>query len=431
MLLSSGFGLILSLLVVGCSEEKVKLSGRREPLLVSEMHAIETENLDSTPVIVGQQLLMNSSYPQPHFNVTHCHDPLKFSLTPSIMWSSNLDYESHMFFKAIAAPVVAEGRVFCMDAGGLVYALDGTTGKRLWSMSTTIKGKDGQIGGAIAHDQGKLIVTSSFAECFCLDAKSGKILWRLKLPAPSKGDGISIYQGKAFILCQNGSLQVVNISSGEILWAHSGVFVESTLIGSASVAIADDTVFVAYPFGEIFALRSDTGYVKWDANFQKYFTMSAAKAFSHPRACPVVYDGIVYFIAANGQTVAYETKTGYPIWNNNYGGIQTPILSGNSMFLLNANGELLCLNNKTGKLRWSRKLSLDNSGKISEWYGQILVKDHILVISQEGDLFFVSIHDGKVKKIKRIVEGKVVANPVIANAILYLLLENGGVAAYR
>jgi outer membrane protein assembly factor BamB len=298
-------------------------------------------------------------------------------------------------------------------------------------MSTTIIEKDGQIGGAIAYDQGKLIVTSSFSECFCLDAKNGKIIWRIKLPAPAKGDGITVYQGKAFILCQNCSLQVIDISSGKISWAHSGILVGSTFLGSASVAIADDTVFVAYPFGEIFALAANSGNVLWDATFPKHFAIGSAKIFTHPRACPVVCDGIVYFVAANGKTVAYEIKTGYPLWSSNYGGIQTPILSGDSMFLLNATGELLCLNNKTGKLRWSRKLILDNSGKISDWYGQILIRDHILVVSREGNVFIVSVYDGKIKKTAKIAAGEIAANPVIADAIMYLLLDSGAIAAYR
>lgn len=430
MLFGFCFAFSFFLLMAGCSEDKIKLNGKREHLLVSEASVANADDLDSIPVAVSSLLLANSNYPQPHFNASHCYDPLKFSMKLGRLWSSDLDYGSCVSIKATAAPVVAGGMVFCLDAGGLLYALDKTTGKRIWTMSTTIREKDGQIGGAIAHDQGKLIVTSSFAECFCLDAGTGKILWRLKLPAPSKGDGITVHRGKAFILCQNCSLQAVDINSGKISWAHSGVLVDSTFIGSASVAISDDIVFVAYPFGEIFALAVDSGNVIWNTTFPKYFAANAARAFMHPRACPVVCDGIVYF-ASNGQTVAHETKTGYLLWSCNYGGIHTPILSGNSMFLLNANGELLCLNNKTGKLRWSRKLILDDSGKVSDWYGQLLIKDNIFVISQEGNVFFVSVHDGKIKKTAKITDEGIAANPVISDAIMYLLLDCGTIVAYR
>jgi outer membrane protein assembly factor BamB len=331
-----------------------------------------------------------------------------------------------------AAPVAAEGKVFCIDAGGIVYAFDQKNGKRLWRVSTTIVGKDGQIGGAIAYDAGRVIVTSSFAECILLDSKDGKILWRIKLPAPSKGDGITVMNGKAFITCSNSCLQVIDIDNGKVLWSHSGMVSGSTYIGDSAVAIADGIVYAVYPSGEIYALLEETGAVIWDSMMTKFSLTNVAHAFSHLRACPVVKDGAVYVTAANGQTAAFNAKSGKLLWKSNYGGLQTPVVSGNSIFIFNCQSEVVCLNRHSGKKRWERKLT-SVPKEISDWYGMLLLKDLLLLVSPSGTLMYVSIHDGKIRKTIKLNDSGdgISMNPIIANRTMYLLLNCGKIVAYR
>ncbi|MDR1982360.1 MAG: PQQ-binding-like beta-propeller repeat protein, partial [Holosporaceae bacterium] len=205
------FGTIVMISLVGCSS-KESLSGTREALILVE-HDEVTMDDDHGEVIVDSSEEKNTEFVQAHFNVSHHYAPLNFSPAPTEFWSAKLDFEATKSIKMTASPVVAGGKVFCIDAAGVVHAFDQNTGKKMWTRSTTVVGKDGQIGGAIAYDKGRLLVTSSFAEGFSLDAESGKILWRIKLPAPCKGDGITIHDGKAFILCSNSSLHSVDIDT--------------------------------------------------------------------------------------------------------------------------------------------------------------------------------------------------------------------------
>ncbi|MDR2067633.1 MAG: PQQ-binding-like beta-propeller repeat protein [Holosporaceae bacterium] len=429
-LLASPFLLGLFFLV-GCSS-KEPLPGTREELVIAEMREGKiADELDSSPVIPEPEK-NNSECPQAFFNASHCYPPLKFSLSPLEVWSSDLDFESSKSVIMTAAPVIADGKIFCIDAGGIVYALDRKTGERLWRMSTTIIGKDGQIGGAIAYDNGRLIVTSSFSECFALDAKSGEILWRIKLPAACKGDGITVSSGKAFISCSNSSLQAVDVNSGKILWSHSGMVSDATYIGNSGAAVVDGVVYLTYPSGEVYALLEETGAVIWDAMMSKFSLTNVSRAFAHPRACPIVKDGIVYISAANAQTSAFDVKTGKPIWKSDFGSVQTPIVSGNSIFIFNARSELVCLNKENGKKRWSRQLTSDEE-HISDWHGMLLLKDNLLVISPRGRLMFVSIYDGKIVRTTDIEDGGdgISVNPAIADGTMYLLMNEGKILAYR
>lgn len=417
---------ILFLLLGGCSQ-KEHLQGKREGVLSSEEVGERNGNKDAAPVKVDKEVA-NREFSQPYMNAAHCYAPLKFSFPTTKAWSKKLDFEATKSAKITAGPVVANGRAFCADAGGIVYAFDAKSGRELWRRSVTIAGKDGQTGMAIAcDDSDHLIVASCFSECFSLDCKNGKINWRIKLPAPAKGDAITIRDGQIFLMCSNSSLQVVNIESGKLLWSHSGITANSIFLGGAGAAVVDGVVYLAYPSGEIYALLMETGAVVWESVFPKFSIGDAIQAFTHPKASPVIKDGIAYFVAANEQTAAFDARTGQRLWIKDYGSIQTPIVSGNSIFVLNPRSELVCLNRLTGCLRW--KTVLDNRNK-HDWYGMVLLKDQILCISPEGVFTLISVKDGTVKQINASVNN-VSVNPVIADSMLYILSDNGELSAYR
>lgn len=423
------------LLLGGCGDDKKPLKGARESILSSDdLDESGKVLVDKTPVVLDAEVA-NANFPQPFQNSAHYYAPLKFSLRSlktgaglHQLWSTRLDYEGTQAFKMIAAPVVADGKVFCIDAGGIVYAFNAKTGAEIWRRSITIIGKEGQIGAALAYDSGRLVVSSSFSECFCLNAKNGRINWRIRLPANCKGDAITISEGRVFLVCSNSTLQVVDIDDGRTLWTHSGMTSDSLFLGSSAAAVSDGIVYVTYPSGEIFALMVELGAPVWEASFPKFSLSNAAQAFTHPKASPVVKNGVVYFMAANEQTAAFDAKSGKRLWIKDYGGVQTPVVSGNSIFVFNSQSELVCLNRFTGALRW--RTVLDKNDRL-DWYGMTLVKDHLLCVSPKGRVSFVSAKTGKVVKALEGVGSDVGVNPVIAEGILYMLSGNGELAAYK
>lgn len=420
--------IILCTLLISCSS-KDPILGERESIILSS-------DLDEKLVFDKSQVVIdpskeNSEFLQSFMNSNKTYNPIKFSFPSKKIWSVKLGYESGDSLKITSAPVVADGKVFCMDAGGGVYAINQKTGEKIWKISTTLTGKDGQVGGALAYDNGRLIVSSSFSECFLIDAQTGKIIWRIKLPAPCKGDGITVYDGKAFLSCSNSSLQVIDIGSGKTIWSHTGMLVEASYIGSAGVAVGNGLVFVAYPSGEIYALLLVNGEQVWDAMFSHTSLTNAARAFSHPRACPVLKDNIVYFSSASGQTCAFEATTGNKLWSCNYGSVQTPIVSGNSMFIFSGKSELVCLNIQTGITRWIISLDKKNTD-IRDWYGQILIDDGLAMLSPNGKLSLVSVYDGIIKKTEYLaLSGGVSLNPVISNSMMYILSDDAELSAYK
>ncbi len=415
-------GLILS----GCSS-KHPLEGIREDISLQETELESKTPLDKSPVVIDNSEA-NKGFVQPLYNASHYYAPLSLSLNFNLLWSAKLDFESTKSIQMTASPVVAENKVFCLDAGGILYAFDKNNGSLLWRQSTTLKNKDGQIGEALAYCDGKVIVSSSFAETLAFDSKTGKILWRTKLPSPCKGDGITIDNGKAYMLCDNSTLQVLDIKTGKILWSHSGMNVGTTFAGSSGVAIKDDVIYLTYPSGEVYALFGN-GSVLWTTMISKFSFVDASKSFAHPRACPIIKDNLVYVQGANQQLIAYDIKNGNIVWKYNAGGLLSPIVSGNSIFICNINSEIVCLNKDTGEKKWSKFISLDTG----HWEGFLLTSAGLILVTDSGNLLCISEKDGTTRKVMHLdisEQGCAVA-PVVADKVLYLPLKNGQLLAYK
>ncbi|MBE6447509.1 MAG: hypothetical protein E7015_03440 [Alphaproteobacteria bacterium] len=419
---------ILGLLVSGCSSKK-PLSGKRVDILLHEETEFSNAFQDKEKVIVAS-FQNNEDFTQPGYNSRHAYDPLSFSLNLKCFWKANLDFESTESIRMLSSAVVANGRVFCLDAGGILYAFDKNSGRTIWKKSTTLKGKDGQVGGSLACSSGKVIATSSFAEALAFDEQNGNLLWRIKLPAPCKGDGITVDNGKAYILCDNSTLHVVDINNGKICWSHSGMHVDTTFSGSSAVAVKDGITYVAYPSGEIFAVL-ENGMVLWSAIMSKFSFVDAMQSFSHPRASVVVYDNLLYVVNVNKQLIAYDCKTGAIKWKSNVGGFSAPVVSGNSLFVCSDNSEIICFNKNSGARRWVK--ALPAAKDINNWNGLLLTSEGLLTVSNSGMLILVSVEDGTVKKVLSLDEtgNGVSVSPVIADRVLYLPTDKGKLISYR
>lgn len=408
----------IGLILMGCSS-KERLQGERKDILLSEYQSSEKDNspaiLDPTTVTLGN--------------------------TFELKWIGSMDVGSSKSIKMTSPVVVAGNKVFSVDAGGLVYAFDAQTGNLIWKRTTTIKGKDGQIGGAIAYSNGKLIVTSSFAEAFAFNANNGELIWRIKLPACCKGEGITIDNNKVYLLCDNSSLQVVDIKDGNLLWSHSGMMMDTTYMGGSRAIVKNAVVYLAYPSGEVFAL-SENGASIWSSTLSKFSFVNAGESFSHPVACPIISGNLVYFTNSNQQITAFDTMTGNVVWKRDFGGTETPLVSGNSIFILDSLKGITCLNKDNGKIRWTRNLNINGTEdygwfwqnkQITEWMGPIQTNKGILIMASNGSLITLSEKDGSVVSRQRIDDfgENSPARPVVIKDMIYFITNDGGVLAFK
>src|SRR3989338_11296511 len=217
-LLTSAF-----LFLSGCDKTKDPLPGKREALFLSQDTLKVDETLKYTKPVVSKAIDINE-WPLSGGNSTHNMGAGKVGESAlKAYFKTSLGKGGSDCQKLIGNLVSGGDVVFGNDATGVVSAVDGKTGKILWKTVTSEKGMESEsLGTGIALEGNHLYVTTSFAEVICLEATTGKEIWRQKALSPIR-TAPTASQGRLFVVTINNELMALDGKTGALLWSHAGI----------------------------------------------------------------------------------------------------------------------------------------------------------------------------------------------------------------
>ncbi|MGN6123687.1 MAG: outer membrane protein assembly factor BamB family protein, partial [Sphingomonas oligoaromativorans] len=207
------------------------------------------------------------------------------------------------------------------------------------------------------------------------------------------------------------------------------------VFGAAAPAIAHSTVIAGYSSGDLDAYRYENGRVVWQDALTRTSMSTTVGDVTDVDASPVVDDTRVYAVGAGGRMVALDLVTGQRLWEINVGGISTPALGGDWLFMVGDDARLYCIQRTTGKIRWSTQLkhwkNPDKKNKLVFWNGPVLAGGRLILTNSLGELAYVSVADGKVQTIRQVSKKPFTLPPVVAAGTMYLLSSDGKLSAWR
>lgn len=421
-------------LLVGCGgDDKTPLPGERHAVMVFDRDAAPDPRIADLSVVLPQSYL-NAAWPQAGGTPSHAMHHLGLAKSPQEAWSVDIGAGSNSKRTLMTVPVVAEGRVFTMDAAFDLTALNAKDGAEIWTFQPKVPDEDDEaFGGGIAYDKGRLFVTMGFGAVMALDAKTGRPLWRQKLPGPVRS-APTVAGERVFSLTIDNQLIVVDAATGRKLWAHTTVSESAGLLGGSSPAVNGSTVVVPYSSGELFAMRTENGRVVWSDNLTAFRRVDALATLAHIRGSPVIDRGMVLAISNSGRLVAIDQRSGRRLWERRIGGVDTPWVAGDFIYLLSNDGELFCLTREGGRVRWIRRLPRYKDPKKKEdpirWAGPVLAGDRLVVVGSNGVALTLSPYTGEPLGRLRLPDG-IALPPVVAENSIYFLTEDADLVAYR
>lgn len=426
------------LFLAGCgawfgSSEEPPLPGKRIPVMLTTV-ALEKDTRIADLDVRLPRPTVNVEWPQQGGYANHAMHHLALPDTLSVAWRANAGRGTSDEERMLSGPVIADGRVFVIDARAVVSAFAIGDGALLWRTELEPRGeRDGSWGAGLAFDSGRLFVTTGFAQVIALDAASGEVNWRSTVSAPMRA-APAARDGRVFAVTKDNQLHALDATSGQLLWSHAGIAETAGLLGGASPAVEGDIVIVPYSSGEIFALRVQNGRELWAESLAAIRRLDAVSALADIRGRPVVDRGRVYAVSHSGRMFAIDLRSGRRIWEAEIGSVEQPWIAGEFIYVLSTDALIACLTARDGRVRWVTPIGLfkdpENKQGRRIWTGPIVAGNRLIIAGGHGEALSLSPFTGEILGSIE-TPGGVTVPLAVADNTLYLLSDSAELVALR
>ncbi len=417
-------------------DKKENVAGERVSVLELEQKLEADPRLSETPVQLPQPT-ENDAWPQPAGYASHAMYHLAASDKLEKAWRSSAGTGADKNSRLMSPPIIADGKLFALDAAAHVTAMDAKTGRHLWRESLRPKRENSRsgFGGGIAYDNGRIFVATGFGRVHALDPETGKEIWVRSVGVPFHASPTA-NGGRVFAVSHDNELHVLAADDGRELWSQQAITEQAGLLSSASPAVSGDVVLVPFSSGELYNFRVQNGTTVWLDALTRTARLTAMSSINDIAGSPVIDRDRVYAVSHEGRLVAIDLRSGERIWTRDISGIQTPWIAGDYLYLVTKEAQLICISAKNGQIRWLTQLrryvseKRKNRKTIVVWSGPVLAGDKLILVSSMGRAISVSPYTGEVLgQIKLSAPADV--PPVVANGTVYILTQNARVTALR
>jgi outer membrane protein assembly factor BamB len=338
---------------------------------------------------------------------------------PAISWRTSLGW-------GFASMAVSKGRVYAtgnVNDNDVVYCLDADSGKQLWKQSYPCplykKNHEGGPAATPTVDGDGVYLFSKNGDALRLDADTGEVVWH-KNPAKELGlKQLTWYYSSSPVIVDNlvilnaGSAGVaLDKSNGRVVW-HNG----DGAGGYASVVpFTQDGKKCVALFGcqHLFGIEAATGKILWEFEWKTSYDINSAD--------PIV-DGDTIFISSGYNKGCALLKMG--------NGTVTPVYTNKNMRnhcncsvlwkgyvygfdgQVGGGGKLTCIDVKSGQVKWAQRGL--GTGSL------MLAGDKLVVLGEKGKLVIAEASPDGYQELgaAEVLKGKCWTVPVLADGRIY------------
>jgi outer membrane protein assembly factor BamB len=405
------------------------------------------EQLKVSETLKGQDFFLPPPQPQaewplpggsPEQSVEHVEAAPDFQ----IAWRRSFGLKSGRRADVMAPPIVADGKIFVMDAAATLSAHDARTGAELWRDNLRPKVKKGDregFGGGIAYDGGKLYVSSGFRLVAEVDAQTGAVGWVARTDAPIH-DAPTIAGGRIYVVDVDDELLTFNAATGAPDWTYQALTEPARMLVASSPAVSNDTIVASFASGELVALRSDNGTELWNQPLSHTTRTNALSEIRDIAGRPVIYKGDVFAVSHADVMAVTDLRTGAVRWQLPVSATTSPWPAGDVVYVVDQSGEVICAARDSGQLYWITDLNAPapaaKRGKKpskrvrAAWSGPILASNRLITVSDKGEALALNPKTGAIEKRLKLGDDSLL-NPIAANGLIYIATQKADLIAIR
>ena len=224
----------------------------------------------------------------------------------------------------------------------------------------------------------------------------------------------------AYTMDAEGTVTALSLKVGEIVWqkpTSPEEHIHDTLGGG--IAVDNGVVYATTSFGEVVALKADTGAEIWRKGGYAPF-----------RSSPSVKDGHVYCQSINNELITLSVEKGDLVWSHSgipesallLGGGK-PACSGDTVVVAYTSGEVHALSQVNGQVLWSDTITpvarIDTVTSIPHIRARPVIDDNqVFIISHGGRMTAIDFKTGT-RQWQKELGG--IRTPVVAGGFIFVL----------
>ena len=353
----------------GCSSDepniiKNSVNVFEKNILLPYVNEANKKNSELNMPVTNLNVLNSKSY-----NLTNSQ--INFPLEK--IWEVDTDQSLDNKTPFLSEPIYVASKIYLVNTNGNLLKIDSQDGKILWEKTffenksnsiwekTFFENKNNSIigpaalsGEYISQNDVTLYAHDGSNQLISINGVTGAINWKKKFELPFRG-GITFSKGRLFLSDYEGNFLSINSNNGQILWSIPLGTDYSSVYTNARPIVAKNKIVVPGTGGSFFVLSSENGEVIWTENISSKSQLPKIFHSGDIVANPIYYDGIIYLVSQSGTISAFDIETAEKIWTLPIGGLETPALSGKTIFVNGNMGIFVAIDRITGRVRWEKK----------------------------------------------------------------------------
>jgi outer membrane protein assembly factor BamB len=298
--------------------------------------------------------------------------------------------------RIVSSPVWSDGVLFFGSDDGNVYALDAATGHQNWKFSTR-----GPVPSSPAVAEGRVYFVSYDGRFYAVDSRTGKLQWKFKTGGERRFEAKGLHG----------------------MQPKTQTFPDPYDVYLSSPVVAQGTVYFGSSDGNLYALDSATGELRW--KFRTGDVVHASPAYADGTVFVGSWDSYFYALDATTGMERWRFQGGEdPLIHNQVGFQSSPAVAGGVVYTGCRDSNVYALDAATGKEKWRvyNQMSWVNSSPA-------IVQGKVLYATSDSRLFrAVDAAKGK-PLFQRELKAYVFSSPAVADGVVYLGVLNGTLEA--
>jgi outer membrane protein assembly factor BamB len=378
--------------------------------------------------------------------------PTRDSLLPAQTWPEKLDAERLKVMWRVelgpsySGPIVSEKSVFITETRDkkqeVVQALERKTGELQWSFSWDgaisvpfFAASNGSwIRATPAYDGERLYVAGMKDVLVCLNADSGKELWRVDFvkdyasPVPAfgfvssplvSGDSVYVQAGSSFVKLDK--------RTGKEIWRtlkDSGGMNGSAFSSPVLAKLNGTPQLIVQTRDKLAGVDENSGKELWSKEIPAFRGMNILT--------PTVVNNSIFTSAYGGKSLSLQVDvagsafTPTVTWENKTQGyMSSPVVIGSHAYLHLRNQRFTCIDLATGKETWTTK-------PYGQYWSMVAQGDRILALDERGELLLIRANPEKFELLdaRKISDDSTWAHLAVCGDEVFIR-ELGAMAVYR